>query len=180
MWGAGMVSDCADPEWRVTFLYMSNETLEHASSLLDTMLGYLGFVVRIEEDPNNPGTGLQIHSEEAEILVGKRGQRLEDIQYLVNRIIQIHEPKAPRVRVDIEHYRTMREDVMLEKIRKHAERVRTTGKPLRLDPMNSYQRRIVHNAFKDDPDLTTWSPDDRGRLKRITIVRRKKEGEEKP
>ena len=154
---------------------MSAETLEHARKTLDTMLGYLGFVVRVEEDPNHPGAGLQIYTEEAEMLVGRRGQRLEDIQYLLNRLVQVWEPKAQRIRVDIEHYRTMREDGMLEQIRRYADRVRANGKPIQLQPMNSYERRIVHNAFKDDPDITTVSPDERGRLKRITLVRSKKD-----
>jgi len=138
------------------------------------MLGYLGFVVRVEPDANQPESGLQVFTEEANTLVGRRGDRLEDIQYLVNRLIQAHEPKAPRVRVDIEHYRSMKEDGMLEEIRGLAERVRASGRPIKLDPMNSYERRMVHSAFKDDPDVATWSPDDRGRLKRITLVRRRK------
>lgn len=156
---------------------MSADTLELARKTLDTMLGYLGFVVRVEEDPNHPGGGLQVYTEEAEVLVGRRGQRLEDIQYLVNRLVQTRDPKAPRIRIDIEHYRTMREDSMLEKVRRFGERVRAGGKPIRLQPMNSYERRIVHNAFKDDPEVATVSSDERGRLKRVTLMRRRSEGD---
>lgn len=151
---------------------MSATTLEHGHQILDTMLGYLGFVVRIEKDPNHPDGGLQVYTEEADLLIGRRGQRLEDMQYLVNRLIQAHDPKAPRIRVDIEHHRTMREDAMLEKVRSLADSVRVSGRSVRLQPMNSYERRIVHNAFKDDPDIATESSEDRGRMKRIRLIRR--------
>ena len=53
--------------------------------------------------------------------------------------------------VDCEHYRSMREDQIVQRVRELAERVRITGRSLQLEPMNSYERRSVHNAFKDDP-----------------------------
>ena len=51
------------------------------------------------------------------------------------------------------------------------------GRPLQLEPMNSYERRIVHNAFKDDPDVATWSPSDSARIKQITLVKRQSKKE---
>ena len=50
--------------------------------------------------------------------------------------------------------------------------VRQTGRPYHLEPMNAYERRIVHNAFKDDPEIATWSPDDSARIKQITLLKR--------
>ena len=76
--------------------------------------------------------------------------------------------------VDVEHYRAMRDDTLVEKVRHLAQAVRSTGRPLQTDPLNSYDRRIVHNAFKDDPDICTWSPQDDARVKRITIKSRPK------
>ena len=66
----------------------------------------------------------------------------------------------------------MREDAFLKDIRALAEQVRATGRPAQLEPMNSYDRRIVHNAFKDDPQVTTYSPPDDARLKQVTLLRR--------
>ena len=86
------------------------EHLEKAEEILDTMLGYLGFVVHIDAENSENGPSLQIHSQEAELLIGRRGDRLDDIQYLVNRILQLKDRSAPRVRIDVEHYRAMRED----------------------------------------------------------------------
>jgi spoIIIJ-associated protein len=57
-------------------------------------------------------------------------------------------------------------------VRELADRVRITGRSLQLEPMNSYERRLVHNAFKDDPDVATWSPSDSVRIKQITLLKR--------
>lgn len=146
--------------------------LEHSHKILDTMLGYLGFVVQIEEDDGPDGPTLQILTEEPDALIGKRGEVLDDIQYLVNRILQRREPQAPRIRVDVEYFRTMREDSMLEKVKQQAERVRATGHAIVLNPMNSYFRRLVHNLFVDDPHIQSESARGDGRFKRITLKKR--------
>src|SRR6476469_3674078 len=108
---------------------------------------------------------LQIYTEESRRLIGRNGEMLEAIQFLLNRLLQAKDNDAPKVIVDCEHYRSMREDRI-------AERVRITGRSLQLEPMNSYQRRIVHNAFKDDPEVATWSPSDSARIKQITLLKR--------
>lgn len=144
--------------------------------LLDTMLGYLGFVCEIKETEVDGTLTLQVYTPEGERLTGRRGETIEDIQYLLNRLLLAGDINAPRVQVDVEHYREMRNDTMLQKTRQLAELVRKTGRPYTLDPMNAYDRRIVHNAFKDDPEITTWSPQDQARIKRITLKRRNSQG----
>jgi len=137
------------------------------------MLGYLGFVVQIEETEGPEGLTLQVHTDEAQRLVGRRGSTMEDIQYLVNRILQRHMPDAPRIRVDIEYYRSMREDKLVEFAQELADRVRATGQPQILDPMNSYYRRMIHNAFVNDPLVMSVSMDANARFKRVMLKRRK-------
>ena len=150
-----------------------SEAIDKGKEVLDTMLGYLGFIVQVEVDSNYPSGGLQIFTEEAEALIGKGGKRLEDIQYLVNRVIHKHFPSAKRLRVDVEHYRSMQDDAMIQRVQEHVDNVRRTGRSAKLWPMNSYHRRLVHNAFKDDPLIRTWSPSDSAKLKRITLNRGK-------
>src|ERR1044071_2640493 len=141
--------------------------------LLDDMLGFLGFVVEIQEQQNEAGNlVLQLYTEESRRLIGRNGETLEAIQFLLNRLIQAKDKDAPKVIVDCEHYRSMREDRIVQRVRELAERVRISGRSLRLEPMNSYERRLVHNAFKDDPDVATWSPSDSARIKQITLVKR--------
>jgi spoIIIJ-associated protein len=146
--------------------------LDQAHKILDTMLGYLGFVVQIEDDDGEEGPTLQILTEQPDALIGRRGEVLDDIQYLVNRILQRRMPKAPRVRVDVEYFRTMREDKMLEQVKEQAERVRITGHPIVLNPMNSYYRRLVHNLFVNDPQIVSESGKGDERFKRITLKKR--------
>ena len=141
--------------------------------LLDTILGYLGFVVQIEETRTEGGNlTLQIYTEESQRLIGRDGEMLEAIQFLLNRMIQTKDRTAEKVIVDCEMYRSMREDKIVHRVRELAERVRISGRSLQLEPMNSYERRIVHNAFKDDPDVATWSPSDSARIKQITLLKR--------
>ena len=141
--------------------------------LLDTMLGHLGYAFDIQESTGPDGVlTLQVFTAESERLIGPGGQTLDDLQFLLNRLLQAKDRHAPRVIVDVEHYRTMQQDGFLREIRVLADQVRATGRPVQLEPMNSYDRRLVHNAFKDDPQITTVSPADDARLKRITLVRR--------
>jgi len=148
--------------------------LENARQILDTLLGYLGFVVQIEEEDGAEGPTLQILTEDKDALIGKRGEILEDIQYLVNRILLRRDPSAPRIRVDVEYYRTMREDKMLDEVREMAARVRATGQPVALNPMNSYYRRLVHNLFVNDSAVVSESEKGDDRFKRIILKRRTK------
>jgi spoIIIJ-associated protein len=141
--------------------------------LLDIMLGYLGFVVQIEETRNEGGNlTLQIYTEESRRLIGRDGATLDAIQFLLNRLLQAKDQNAEKVMVDCEHYRSMREDRIVQRVRELADRVRITGRSLQLEPMNSYERRLIHNAFKDDPDVATWSPSDSARIKQITLLKR--------
>jgi spoIIIJ-associated protein len=145
----------------------------NAKELLDTMLGYLGFVVQIEETTNESDSPtLQIYTEEADRLIGREGETLDAIQFLLNRLVQAKDADAPKWVVDCEMYRSMRQDKIVHHVKQLAERVRLSGRPLQLEPMNSYERRIVHEAFKDDPEVATWSPSDSARIKQITLLKR--------
>lgn len=147
--------------------------LSHARQIVDTMLGYLGFTVKIDEVDGPEGPTLQLHTEDSRLLIGRHGATLEDIQYLVNRILQRHLSHAPRIRVDIEYFRSIREDKMVQQAREIGERVRITGQSHTLDPMNSYYRRLIHNVFADDHEVQSISVDGTDpRFKRIMLKRR--------
>jgi spoIIIJ-associated protein len=143
-----------------------------AREILDTMLGHLGFVVDIQEIETETGKQLQVFTAENELLTGPHGETLEDLQFLLNRILQSQDRNAPRVQVDIGHWRAMRDDKLRQRVKQIAESVRATGRPVKLEPMNSYDRRIVHNALANDPEVMSFSPSDDARVKRITIQRR--------
>ena len=140
--------------------------------ILDTILGFLGFVAEVKEEKNDGNTTLQILTNETDRLIGKHEEVMDDLQYLVNRLLASQTPPGARVIVDVQHYRSMRDDALVAKVRQLANAVRASGRPMQTATLNSYDRRIVHNAFKDDPELTTWSPSDDARMKRIPIRKR--------
>ena len=144
-------------------------TAETASKILDTMLGHLGVTATIEIEETPDGPCLQIHSNQDQAIIGRDGDRLDDLQYLVNRVLRRQFPKADRIKVDCEHYRSMREDEMCREITEIAERVRDTGRPFQPRPLNAYYRRMVHNILLNVEGVESHSPEGEDRLKRITI-----------
>jgi spoIIIJ-associated protein len=140
--------------------------------ILDTILGHLGFFVEIEELELEGHLILQIRTHDPASLIGRREERLESLQFLVNRILLARNQDAPRVIVDVEHHRDMRDDAFLHRIQQLAEAVRTHGRSIETEPLNSYDRRLVHNTYRDDPDLLTESQQLEAKLKRITIKRK--------
>jgi spoIIIJ-associated protein len=148
---------------------MITEETDAAAKILDAMLGHLGLPATIEMEETHDGPCLQIRSTEDKAIIGRDGDRLDDIQYLVNRILRRKFNKAERIKVDCEHFRSIREDKMADEIREIADRVKATGKPHQLRPLNAYYRRLVHNLLVDDAEITTHSPEGDDRLKRITI-----------
>ncbi len=137
--------------------------------ILDTLLGHLGVAATVDREEGAGGPCLQIRTTEGRLLTGRDGERLDDLQYLVNRILLRQFPQAARVRVDCEHFRSMREDMMAGEVREIAERVKATGRPHQLRPLNAYYRRLVYGILSADPGIETKSPEGEQRLKRITI-----------
>ena len=139
---------------------------------LETMLGLLGFFCEVQETREDSCVVLQIFSADKDRLIGPEGRVLEDLQMVLNRMLLANSKDAPKIQVDVEHYRAMQEDRLVTRVRELAQSVRMSGRPLQMEPMNAYERRIVHNAFADDPEIMTWSPSENARLKRVVLKRR--------
>lgn len=147
-------------------------SIDDAQQMLESLLGHLGFVAQIKLEETEEGPCFQIHAEDHERLIGRRGETLDDLQYLLNRLVLKRYPDAPRLRVDVEYHRLMQEDKMLQKVREMANRVRQTGQDVKLSPMNSYYRRLIHHTFKKDPEVESISASGSHRFKEITLRRR--------
>ena len=140
-----------------------------SEKILVTMLGHLGFSIEVERVMSDDGLCLQIKIDDSKAVIGRNGDRLEDLQYLVNRILSKHFPDAPRVKVDCEDYRFIQEAKLVDMAKDLAEKVMTTGKSVRTRPLNAYYRRLVHNALSDLAEIRTESPQGQARYKRIEI-----------
>lgn len=143
-----------------------------ATAALSRILTPLGFTYTCTVEPcEQDSITLMLESPDARFLIGDEGDRLEDLQYLVNRMVQAEWEDAPRVRVDCDRYRERAEAKLLRRARSRAERVLKTGKPLRMEELNAYQRRLVHHALAQIPGIRTESEQTESRFKRITISR---------
>ena len=145
------------------------QDLSIAENVLKTMLSKLGFEVSTTVVEEASGPCIQITSEQSDLIIGNNGDRLEDLQYLMNRIVSIKDPSIPRIKVDCEEYRKKQEEQLLEKAKSLAEKVRGDGKSAKTRPLNAYYRRLVHNVFTDVEDITTSSQDGNARYKRVII-----------
>lgn len=152
---------------------MTRQEQEQAVLALTTeLLSSLGFTyTTVTSCPYEDGIAVLIESEDAKYLIGDEGDRLDDLQYLINRIAQEKWADALRIRVDCDSYRERAEAKLLRRARSRAERVLQTGKPLQMEKLNAYQRRLVHNELAKMPGIATASEETDSRFKRITISR---------
>jgi len=140
-----------------------------AEEVLRTMLAKLGFEAELQTEEEADGPCIQISSSDSSYLIGKNGDRLEDLQYLMNRIVSESHPDLPRIKVDCNGYRKEQESILLDKVKSLAEKVKEDGKSARTRPLNAYYRRLVHNSLADEKEVQTSSPDGSSRYKRVTI-----------
>lgn len=143
--------------------------VEAAGKILDSMLVKLGFQVELETLELEDGACLNIKTSESAHLIGKHGDRLEDLQYLTNRILNKHYPDAARVKVDCDHYRADQEAKLIEDVKELARQVMEDGKTRKVSPLNAYYRRLAHNALAEIDGVSTSSPRGNSRYKRIEI-----------
>jgi len=107
------------------------------------------------------------------ILIGKRGQTLEAMQYLVEKIVNKHSEQRIRIHIDIEGYLKKRQNNLKGLAERLAEKAKRSGKPITIGQMNAHDRRIIHIALRDDNGVRTQSVGD-GFLKKLLIFPRKK------
>lgn len=141
---------------------------------LEQMLRLLGFTATVTELPYDDGLLLDVQTEDSGRLIGRQGQTLADLQYILNRIVFQHEATTPRVTVDVGGYRSQMRDALILKAKEAAEKVRKWGDIVELEPMNSYDRRVVHHALKDQPDVETASVEVDGTSMKAILVRPKR------
>jgi spoIIIJ-associated protein len=141
--------------------------------ILEQTLQLLGFTVTVEEHHLEDGLLLDVKTDDPGRLIGRQGQTLNELQYLVNRMVFQKDPTNPKVMVDVGGYRTQARDALLQKAKEAAEKVRRWGDVVELEPMNAFDRRIVHNALKDDPSIETHSVEVEGSSKKAILLRPK-------
>ena len=110
---------------------------------------------KYEEDEKN--MNINLSGDEMGVLIGKRGQTLDSLQYLVSLVVNRDKSDYIRVKVDTEDYRERRKETLENLAKNIAYKVKRTKRPVSLEPMNPYERRIIHSALQNDNYITTHS-----------------------
>lgn len=140
---------------------------------LEQLLKLLGFDATVEEQALDDGIFLDVKTEDSGRLIGRQGQTLADLQYITNRMLFQQDQSAPKVMVDVGGYRAQARDALVKKAKEAAEKVRRWGDVVELEPLSAFDRRIVHNALKDDPGVETQSVEVEGTNKKAILLRPK-------
>ena len=135
------------------------------------ILHLLGFDAQVEEHRMEDDLVLDVKADDAGRLIGRQGQTLSDLQYILNRILFQLDENAPKVTVDVGGYRAQAREALIKKAQEAAEKVRRWGDVVELEPLSAFDRRIVHHALKDDPDITTQSVEVDGTNKKAILLR---------
>lgn len=135
------------------------ETAERAEKFLMDVLEAMDLKVTVSMEENKEERTLDIDlaGDDMGVLIGKRGQTLDSLQYLVSLVVNKGEDDYIRVKVDTENYRQRRKDTLENLAKNIASKVRRTGKPVTLEPMNPYERRVIHSALQNDRYVETHS-----------------------
>ncbi|MBO5057422.1 MAG: protein jag [Lachnospiraceae bacterium] len=114
-------------------------------------------VIDVKYDEDNRNIDIELSGDEMGVLIGKRGQTLDSLQYLVSLVVNKDVEEYIRVKVDTEDYRKRRKETLENLAKNIAYKVKRTKRPVSLEPMNPYERRIIHSALQNDRYVTTHS-----------------------
>jgi spoIIIJ-associated protein len=140
---------------------------------LEKILNLLGFSATVEEHHMEDGILLDVKTEDSGRLIGRQGQTLSDLQYITNRLLFQQDPSAPKIMVDVSGYRAQAREALVKKAKDAAEKVRRWGDVVELEPLSAFDRRIIHQALKDDPSIETHSVEVEGTDKKAVLLRPK-------
>ena len=144
-----------------------------SKAILEKLLQSLGFEASVNQHELEGQIFLDVQTNDPGRLIGRQGQTLSELQYITNRLIFKLDPESPKVTLDVGNYRSQQRDALIQKAKEAAEKVRRWGDIVELEPLNAFDRRIVHNALKDDPTIETHSVEVEGTDKKAILLRPK-------
>ena len=132
---------------------------EKTKKFLDEVFAAMNLTVLVDIifDQNEKTLDVNLSGDEMGVLIGKRGQTLDSLQYLVSLVINKESDDYIRVKVDTENYRKRRKDTLENLAKNISYKVKRTKRSVSLEPMNPYERRIIHSALQNDKYVTTHS-----------------------
>ena len=134
---------------------MEEKAVEFLSSVFEGM--QLPVVISTSYDENEKELSVELSGDDMGVLIGKRGQTLDALQYLTSQVVNKNREDYVRVKVDTENYRERRKETLETLAKNIAYKVKRTRRPVALEPMNPYERRIIHSALQNEKEVTTRS-----------------------
>ncbi len=148
-------------------------TAERGKRTLEDLLRLLELDASIDLQEDSEHILLNIKGDGSGLLIGRKGQTLDALEYLVNKIVQRDAPRGKRIIVDTENYRSRREESLIHLAQRLGERAKKLGRPVTISPMSAHDRRIIHLALQNDQSLRTRSTGG-GLYRRLVITPEKK------
>lgn len=152
---------------------VEDKTKKAVESFLRDTLKAMGMSVELTSQIDSEGAfSVEMKGDNMGILIGKRGQTLDSLQYLANRVANKYQDGYVRVKLDTENYRSRREETLKNLAKNIAYKVKRSRRPVSLEPMNPYERRIIHAALQSDHYVTTHSEGEEPYRKVVVTLKR--------
>lgn len=152
---------------------VEDETIRYVEQFVKDTLKAMDMDVEITSSIDKDGAlYVDMKGENMGILIGERGQTLDSLQYLANRVANKHQSGYVRVKLDTENYRARREETLKHLAKNIAHKVKRNRRPVILEPMNPYERRIIHSTLQSDPYVTTHSEGEEPYRKVVVTLKR--------
>ncbi len=155
------------------------DMIAEATTLTRDLLKLMGLETTFQVEKERETIHIKIEGDTGGLLIGRRGQNLDALQYLITRILNRKGPERTKVVLDSGDYRNRRKSYLEELALKMAAKAKQTGKPVVISPLNAHDRRIVHLTLEKDKSLKTISRGE-GHLKKMVIFAAKKDRSETP
>jgi len=146
---------------------------EIAINFLDSMLREMGIEAKIDATLNDKTLNITVEGENMALLIGRRGQTLDAIQYLVSLVVNKSSEDYIRIILDTENYRQKRKETLEKLAKRLASKAKRLRKDIVLEPMNPYERRIIHSTLQGHPFVSTRSEGDEP-YRKVIIFRKEK------
>ena len=154
------------------------ETVDRVEEFLADVFAAMQIDAKIEitENKEENTMNVDLSGEDMGVLIGKRGQTLDSLQYLTNRVANKMQDGYVRVKLDTEDYRRRRKETLENLAKNIASKVKRTRRTVALEPMNPYERRIIHSALQSDPAVSTHSEGEEPYRKVVVTLARRSGG----
>ena len=137
---------------------IEDEVKKFLTSVFNAMNMEVEIIINKNEDEKF--LDVELKGDDMGVLIGKRGQTLDSLQYLTSLAINKHRDDYYKVKIDTEDYRNRRKDTLENLAKNIAYKVKRTKRPVSLEPMNPFERRVIHSALQNDKYVTTHSEDE--------------------